>query len=194
MTVQRTALVIAVVIVYEVTFLVIMFVWTGPPYTPSKTSTWNRKPYLMYSFSIPSCACFLVILISTIFLVTRLRSYRNQAAWLNASQNTSSSTNSAANKKAQKEQKAARFVVLICIIYLVCFAPNTIMFLVNVLLLPNLTISDPYLGWLTHILFLFSSLFQTVSSAINIFVYYSMGTKYRKVFRSIFFTVTHEPK
>ena len=171
-----------------------MFVWTGPPYNPSRASSANRKTYLMYAFSIPSCACFLVILISTIFLVTRLGSYRNQAAWLNASQNTSSSTSDAANKKAQKEQKAARFVILICVIYLVCFAPNTIMYLVNVLLLPNLTTADPYLGWLTHILFFFSSLFQTVSSAINIFVYYSMGTKYRTVFRSIFFAGKQELK
>ena len=194
MTVQRTALVIAVVVAYELTFVTLMFVWTGPPYLPSRTSTWNRKPYIMFSYSIPSCVCFLVISISTTFLVTRLRSHQDKASWLNASQDTSYATSGAAKKKAQKEQKVARFVILICVIYLVCFAPNTKMYLVNVLLLSNFTTSDPYLGWLAHILYMFSSVFQIVSSSVNIFVYYSMGTKYRTVFRSIFCAGKKEPK
>ena len=133
--------------VYVLTFICLMFVYTGPPYVPSPSSN-DKKPYMMYSFSIPSCACFVVIFISTSFLVTKLRSYRNQS-WLKAAVRTKSDDGEKSKKAAKKEQKAARFVVIICTMYLVCFAPNAVMFVASSLILPNLQLYDPYLGRFT---------------------------------------------
>ena len=189
-TSRRVSCLIAVMAAYELTFVCLMFVYTGPPYTPSPSST-DRKPYLMYSFSIPSSIFFVIILISTLFLVTRLRSYRKQA-WLkealgprrdNPNPNSSSSNSS---KNDKKEQKAARFVIAICTMYLVCFTPNVAIFVTSSLIFPNLQIYDPYLGWFMQILLTLSLLFQTVSSSVNVFIYYAISSKYRVEFKHLF--------
>ena len=185
MTTRRITVLIAAMAVYELTFICLMFVYTGPPYVPSP-STNDRKPYMMYSFSIPSFICFVIIFISTIFLVIQLRYYQNQA-WLKSAASTNSENTSRSNRNSKKEQRAARLVILICSMFLICFAPNAAMFLATTLIFPDLQVYDPYLGLFAQILFNFSVLFQTMSSSLNLFVYYATSSKYRAEFRRLIF-------
>ena len=183
-TAKRTILLIAAMVVYQLVFLCLMYIHTGPPYTPS-TSSMDRKVYLFYSYSIPSTLCFAVIFTSTIFLVYTLKSHRNEAM-LKAVIGPSSTNTAVANRTAKRERKAIRFVFVICSLFLVCFAPNTITFLVTVLIVPELELYDAYLGSLLNLIFMLCTLFQTVSSSVNIFVYYSLNSNFRAVFKRFF--------
>ena len=183
-TSKRTILLIGAMFVYQLVFLCIMYIRTGPPYTPSPTSV-DRKVYFFYSYSIPSTLCFVVIFTSTIFLVYNLKSHGNEA-WLKAATGPSSTNSAVANRTAKKEQKAIRFVFVICSLFLVCFAPNVLTFLVTTLIFPELDIYDAYLGYLLNLIFMFCTLFQTVSSSVNIFVYYSLNSNFRAVFKRFF--------
>ena len=184
MTAKRTALLIAAMVAYQLVFLCLMFIHTGPPYAPSPT-TMDRKVYLFYSYSIPSALCFLVIFTSTIFLVYNLKSHRNEA-WLKTATGPSSTNAAVANRNAKKEQKAIRLVFAICSLFLVCFAPNAIMFLVTALIVPDLEIYDAYLGSLLQLIFMFCTLCQTVSSSVNIFVYYLLSSNFSAVLKRFF--------
>ena len=174
MTPKRTVILILTMVVYQTVFVVLLFVYPGPPY-----DVFNQRRALYYNctFSFPSFICFFVVLVSTTLLVVRLRQnleWRNEAA----KQSNQSSGGS-------KERKAARCVVAICVIFIICFAPNAALIVLS-LVFPNFNTHDPYVGSLKRILYGFSSLLQVLSSAINIGVYYRMGTKYREVFDSMF--------
>ena len=160
--------------VYQTVFVVLLFVYPGPPY-----DVFNQRRALYYNctFSIPCFICFFAVLVSTTLLVVRLRQnleWRKEAA----KQSNQSSG-------GFKERRAARCVVAICVIFIICFAPNAALIAVS-LAFPTFNTHDPYVGSLKRILYRFSSLLQVLSSAINILVYYKMGTKYREVFNATF--------
>ena len=117
------------------------------------------------------------VLASTTLLVVRLMQnleWRYEAA----KQSNRSSGN-------PKEMKAALCVVVICTIFIIGFAPNVALFLAS-LVYPKFSPYDLYLGSLAKCLYALSSLLQVLSSAVNIAVYYRMGTKYREVFNALF--------
>ena len=160
-------------VVYQTILSALMFAHTGPPYDKPSTT---RFLYYVCSFSAPSFICFFIVLVSTILLVVRLKQnleWRDEAT----SQSTGSGT--------AKELKAARSVIAICTIFIICFVPN-VTTLVMSAVYPRFDLLDPYLGNLSRIIFIFSFLFQVMNSAVNIFVYYSMSTKYREVFIELF--------
>ena len=180
MTNRRTTALILFMAAYELTCICLTFVNTGPPYTPLPSIDNKLQYYFLYSFAIPTCVCFPVIFVSTSLLAARLKSHRNQTR-LKFTSNTTLS-----NRNAEKEEKATCFVIFICSMYLICFAPNAAIFLTSTLIVPNLQPNDHYLGSFTKVLYTFSVLFQTAYSSLNIFVYYSMSSKFRDGFKRLF--------
>ena len=171
---RRIIVFILSMVVYEITFIGLLFAQTGPPYDAFHP---KRMLYFICSFTGPSCFCFVIVLVSTSILVSRLRQnleWRNEAA-----------KQSATDSGTSKEQKAARSVVVICTIFIICFIPNVIA-LVASLVYPKYDLRDPYLGNLSRLVFIFSMLFQGANSSVNIFVYYRMSTRYREVFVELF--------
>ena len=161
-------------VVYQSVFIVLLYVYPGPPYN---VLVLRRALYFNCSFSFPSLICFFVVLVSTTVLVVRLKQnveWRNEAA-----------KQSNPNTDGSKELKAARSVVAICTIFIVCSAPNVFLFLTS-LLYNNFTTYDPVLGSLKRVLYALSNMLQVLSSAVNIVIFYKMGTKYREVFNSLF--------
>ena len=163
LTPGRTTALILLMVVYQSVFSALMYAQTGPPYDrPSP----RRFLYFVCSFSAPSFICFFIVLVSTILLVIRLKQnleWRNEAA--------------KQSQRGSKELRVARSVIAVCTIFTICFVPNVS---------TKFEYADPYLGNLTRIVFVFTALFQVVNSAVNIFVYYSMSTKYREVFIDLF--------
>ena len=167
-TTRRTTGVILAMVKYQATFALLMFAHTPLPYDAPSA---RRKLYYFCSFSAPSCICFVVVLVSTSVLVVRLK--RN-IEW----------RNEASESGYTKERKAARSVIAVCTIFIICFLPNVAVLVISIAY-PKFDIRDPYLGNLARVVFIFSFLFQVVNSTVNIFVYYNMSTKYREVFNAL---------
>ncbi|KAK3795810.1 hypothetical protein RRG08_052243 [Elysia crispata] len=137
----------------------------------------RRSFYFISSFSAPSFICFFVVLVSTTVLVVRLKQnleWRNEAA-----------KQSNKNSGSPKEIKASRSLVVICTVFIICFAPSVALFVIS-LAFPEFTQHDPYLGTLMRALYAISSLVQVLSSSVNIVVYYRMSTKYRNMLNELF--------
>ena len=161
-------------VIYQMTFIFLLYFDPGPPYDVIARA---KSIYFMSSFSVLSFVCFFFVLVSTTLLVVRLKQnleWRNEAA-----------KQSNKNARSLKETKAARCVAAICTVFIMCFTPNVALVLTS-LVYPKFYQHDPYLGALMRALYAISSLLQVLSSAVNIVVYYRMGTKYREVFSSLF--------
>ena len=173
-TPKRTLSLILVMVIYQMTFIFLLFLDPGPPYDVLGET---KSIYFMSSFSLLSFVCFFFVVVSTTLLVVRLKQnleWRNEAA----KQSSKSSGN-------PKEIKAARSVVAICTIFIMCFTPNVALVLTS-LVYPKFNQHDPYLGTLMIALHAICTMLQVLSSAVNIVVYYRMSTKYREVFNSMY--------
>ena len=130
----------------------------------------------MCSFTAPTLICFPIVVISTSILIFRLKNTRTWRDTVVKQPNSDSS----------KEKKVARSVIFICSMFIICFLPNIVTLIGNAAV-TRFSLTDPYLKWLVHIIFLVTFFFQTLNSSINIFVYYSMSTRFRGVFKDVFF-------
>ena len=174
LTSQKITFILLTIVAYQSLFIILLYVYPGPPY--NIPNQW-RALYFNCSFSFASFISFFLVLVSTTILVIRLR---QNLEWRNETAKQSNQTSG-----GSKERKAARCVVAICTIFIICFTPNITLFVMS-LLYPTFTVYDPYLGNLKKLMYALSSLLQVLSSAFNIVVYYSMGTKYREVFTALF--------
>lgn len=114
---------------------------------------------------------FVVITICTITLVIKLNTnikWRQQSAMSRQVNNTSS-----------RNQKVGKMVVMISVLFIASFIPVSILFMA-MSMVPELSIDGPYLGILI-IIGGIGFLLESVSSAMNIFIYYHMSSKFRNV-------------
>ena len=177
-TTKRMTIVTSAMAVYQFCFLVINFLRTGPPYDSLSP---ERVLYVLCMSTIPTAVCFPIITISTSFLTIRLK---QTIKWRQTSMDRSRSD-------SHKERKAARSVIFICSMFIICFLPNVLILFASAVH-GNLSLFDPYLRWLLNILYVFSFLFQTLNSSLNIFVYYYMSSRFSVVFRDVFMSKKHK--
>jgi hypothetical protein len=131
--------------------------------------------YIINNFII-SFTSFVVIVCSTIVLATKLR---GQTKWLKQSTNVSQT-----NRLSNRNQKVAKMVVMISILFIVCFVPVCVLFLAM-----SLEPSLSHGGTNRNLLMLCGGIglvLETLNSSMNIFVYFHMSTKYREKFSKMF--------
>ncbi|RUS89823.1 hypothetical protein EGW08_002435, partial [Elysia chlorotica] len=168
---RRIICLISGMAVYETVFGFFMMTFVDSP-----ESTNRIRQLLIFScMSVPVFVCFILVLFFTIFMVIRLR---QTLEWRTTTATQSTKTSGA------KERKVVLSVLWICIMFIVCFTPFVIYF-VTAIVLPRFTLWDPYYGWFVQTTWTFNFLFQTISSASNIFVYFFVSTKFRKVLKSV---------
>ncbi|RUS88440.1 hypothetical protein EGW08_003777 [Elysia chlorotica] len=131
------------------------------------------------SYSIPVLTSFFVVVLGTVFLITKLKQNSQLRVSLKGLQNNQ------ANKLSDKELRLVRTMVFICIIFIVGSTPGILMS-VATNVHPPLNTDDPYLGFLCMACFDISVIFISVHSSVNIFVYLRMGSNYRRTFSEIF--------
>ena len=131
--------------------------------------------YYFWFFAVPSATSFFIVVLTTIFLVVRLR---KSLEWRRE-------TSSQGEKSSDKETKLVRTIIAVSTIFIICFSPNVMNLFVQIIH-PPFRYLDPYLGSLTIVMFSISGVFQAVSSSINIFFYYKMSSRYRKTFSETF--------
>ncbi|GFO38451.1 chemosensory receptor a [Plakobranchus ocellatus] len=191
-TVRRITMLLTVVLIIQLvsiipTYATIELTYVQSPLTNRSTLVLARSEYSLYVetitmfalFTIPSVICFSIVVICTIFLVVKL----NQSAkWR---QSTSNATQGQEGTMSTKENRVVRTVVLICAIYIFCFAPN-VLTVTTMAAYPDFNETDPYLGNLLSVCFIIAFPCHAICSAVNIFVYLGMSTKYRETFVKLF--------
>ena len=182
-TVRRIFITIVVLLGFEISSLIPHYVtmnlnWQLSSSTNKSRLTFSFTEYsarvsvtiLLVFFSIPSLISFLTVVFCTCFLVMKL----------NQSLRWRKSTLGQPDKAVPvKEMKVVRSVIAICIIYIACFFPNVMAMPVS-MVYPRFHVMDPYLGNVVFTIFYGGCVLQAISSSVNIFVYYSMSTKYKE--------------
>lgn len=139
----------------------------------------NRELVERVSFAVNQVlvpfSAFFIITVSTTTLVIKLH---ESTKWREKSVTSSQAIVS------NRNQKVAKMVVMISGLFIICFIPVSIIF-IAVCVVPELSFYGKYRNMLT-IIGGFGFLLESVNSAVNIFIYYSMSSKYRFIFHQMF--------
>ncbi|RUS74385.1 hypothetical protein EGW08_017866 [Elysia chlorotica] len=172
LTPRRVLYLLLTIVAYMVTFLLVFYIDVGAPFI---NQIGKQGFYFFCFFAVPSTTCFFIVLLSTLFLVIRLR---KNLKWRQERSSQSA-------KSSCKENKLVRTIIAISTIFIICFFPNVLNFFVQIIH-PSFRYLDPYLGTLAVVMFSFSGVTQAISSSINIFFYYRMSSKFKRVFSETF--------
>ena len=161
---QRRLYMNLVVVAYHVTFLLVLIVET----LPSNDSLAKQSFYYFYMYAVPSMTLFFVIVITTIFLVTRLR----------RSQRWRKELTSQRDKTSDKENRLVRTVLAINMIFIVCYFPYVAL-VISLLFFPRFSVFDPYYGRVAGLMLFISGTLQSVSSSINMVFYFRLSSNFK---------------
>ena len=160
------------IVAYHVAFVILLYADPGPPYDahPKKMAFYYISLYV-----IPTTICYFIVLLSTIFLIYKLR--------INQQWRKKSATQS--GKTSGKEDKLVKTIVAICTLFIICSFPNVSVFITQIIY-PALNYSNPYLNNVLLIMFGVALNFQAISSSVNFFFYYRMSSKFNKTFSTLY--------
>ena len=164
---------VSVFAVYQPNFFLLILIWPGPPYDSMPR---ERAPYSMFMYTIPSLLRFSIVAVSTLIFVINLRQtthWRNSAALQS-------------KRDDGQEKTVVLSIIFICTMFFVCFLPNGLVTMTTTVG-KQFRLNDPCLKWLVNSAYCGTSFCQTTNSALNIFVYYSISSRYSEVFKSLFF-------
>ena len=128
---------------------------------------------LTVSYSFPTTACFIIVLVATIFLIVSFNESRRIRDTM-----TGNKTENASSKDAI----LVRSVIFICIIFIVGVFPNVLIIFVSSLY-TRFFIYDLELGNVTLFSCALSYLFQCTSCSANIFVYLCLSSRFKQILK-----------
>ncbi|XP_005100342.2 allatostatin-A receptor [Aplysia californica] len=131
--------------------------------------------YVINNIFIPFSA-FAVVIVCTVILVVKLQ---NKTRWRNESTAAGQSDNF-----SNRDQKVTKMVTMISTLFIICFTPVSLIF-IGKTVVAGLSIDGRYHN-LYFVLFSFAYILESTNSAVNIFIYYEMSSKYRSVFDETF--------
>ena len=180
-------MVLMVVLVFELGSLVppystMKLVWVVSPYSnvsklhhADDHSHHGVLSYLLF-YTIPSLVSFTIVVVGTAILVVKLR---QNMRW------RESATQKSGKEVSQKEAKVAQSVVLVCILFVICYSP-CVYIIIKGTMDPHFTFGDPYYE---HFIFSYLSVtffLQSISSSMNMFIYINLSSKYKETFMQVF--------
>lgn len=127
------------------------------------------------NFFIP-LGSFLIIVVCTIILTIQLH-MKNK--W-----RRTTIVAAHVDRVSNRNQRVAKMVLIISTLFIVCFAPTTVVMLA-VSFLPDIRLTGKYRNF-ALLIAEFSSTMENVNSSMNNFIYYHMSSKYRETFLKIF--------
>ncbi|KAK3713857.1 hypothetical protein RRG08_033829 [Elysia crispata] len=186
---KTTARLIAGMVIYQIASGLprsfgVRFAWI-----PSAVTNSTRISYVIFnprlvslsylvSFSIPNLICFFVVVLGTIFLISKFKQSRQLRS-------TMSVTGKKSNEMSDKDVRLVRSMIFISALYIFGAAPNVLLYIVHSAY-PSLHIDNPYLGYLHSLLLLATMVLQAASCSVNIFVYVRMGSNFKAKLREMF--------
>ena len=133
----------------------------------------------VYGAGIP---VVMIIVVTTATITTAMK-IRQAATWRAGSSSASSSSSASLSSISPKELALTKMLIGVSVLFIVCVSPFALFRFVW-LFLPEMDIGRRNQNfYLTGIWTLES--FSYVNSSFNIFVYYTMGSRYRDTFRSL---------
>lgn len=138
--------------------------------------------YTVNNFLLP-CFAFIVIGVCTVILVYKLN---ESARWRSAS------TKAVADNVTTRNQKAAKMVVMISVLFIACFIPVSMAMLI-IALLPDFNFGGKYVS-VTIIVCNAITLLESINSSANIFIYMQMSSKYKDTFSQMFLKLEAQKK
>lgn len=142
-------------------------------YTDDRASV-EQGSYAFNNVFVPFTS-FAVITICTVTLVIKLRT---QTRWRKRS--VAAMAN---DKMSSRDQKVTKMVVMISSLFIACFIPVCINF-IAMSVIPELSVN----GRLKNTIIVFQGLgfiLESTNSAVNIFIYYYMSSKYRQTLQML---------
>ena len=138
---------------------------------------------------IQPIVAFVTVLVCTVFLVVYLRrssQWRKSMASAGGEKAGGDDSSRFEPKQtiSRKEEKLVRLVISIATIFIVCYTPNTLVFL-NMAIFPSFWVFGQHKNTFLMV-YTLSVMASSVSASVNIFIYYNMGTRYRNAFRLMF--------
>ena len=132
----------------------------------------------LVSFPIPNMVCFVQVILGTFFLISSFKQSRQLRSKM-------SGTGEKSNKLSNKDVRLIRSMIFISAVYICGTAPNVLLYIVSSAY-PSLQVDNPYLGYLHSFFLLIVMVIQAISCSVNIFVYISMGSSFKKKLREMF--------
>ena len=130
------------------------------------------------SFSLPNILCFTVVVMGTIFLISKFKQSRQLRDSLSRSGTQS-------DKMSDKDIRLVRSMIFISAIYIFGSTPNVILYIVTTAY-PSLHIDNPYLGTLNAAFLAIALVIHAISCSVNILVYFGMGSRFQNTLRQMF--------
>ncbi|CAG5123388.1 unnamed protein product, partial [Candidula unifasciata] len=140
----------------------------------------EKISYVINNVFIPLTA-FVIITVCTITLVIKLH---RTVKWRQMSIADSQTDN-----VTTRNQRVAKMVVMISSLFIACFLPFSFIF-IAMSLDPDLSLSGKHIKTLIIIGGL-GFFLESVNSSVNIFIYYSMSSRFRETCRSLFRINSH---
>lgn len=117
---------------------------------------------------------FATVIVCTVVLVIKLD---EKAKW------RSSSVCAESDHLVNRDQKISKMIIMISTVFIICFTPSCVSFLA-VALEPRLAIDGDFNNTFI-VIFGLGFVLESANSAVNIFIYYNMSSKYRRTLRQI---------
>ncbi|XP_059144283.1 FMRFamide peptide receptor frpr-18-like [Physella acuta] len=137
----------------------------------------RENPYNVFSISyyftdlfVPYFT-FFVIIVCTIIIAIKLKT---RATWRKSVTRTTTTT----TVVSSKEQKTVVMLMVVSVIFVVCLLPQSAI-LTTISSVPELSVVGAYLD-LTLLLLSVAFFAETISSSVNVVVYYKMSSRYRE--------------
>ncbi|GFS09703.1 chemosensory receptor A [Elysia marginata] len=127
---------------------------------------------------------FAIVLICTVFLVIHLK---QSSEWRKSAMSETANTTGIVSKKPilSKEERLVKMVISIAVVFIVCFTPNAVYHMCRALV-PGFALFGRYQN-IVSVSLVSTSLLQSLSASVNIFIYYNMGTRFRNTFRQMLY-------
>ena len=129
---------------------------------------------------------FIIVVACTIFLTVHLRrssAWRQGAVSGHVIAKGKEQTTILTSRVSTKEKRVVKMVVVIAVIFIVCFAPN------SAVILCSTAFKDFHMFGVHRntflLMFMISWVGQSFSASVNIFIYYKMASKYRLTLRHV---------
>lgn len=125
-------------------------------------------------------SAFVIIIVCTAVLAIQLK---QKTKW-----RMKSTVSVQGDNISDRNQKVAKMVVMISLLFIVCFTPITALY-VAMSMVSEISVTGKYRNIQT-IIGAIGYLLESINSSANIFIYYDMSSKYKAAFNMMFFKAT----
>ena len=140
----------------------------------------NYLDSFVYGAGIPG---FVIVVVTATTIITAMK-IRQAAAWRAGTSSASGRSSSLSSSISSQELALTRMLIGTAVLFIVCISPLAFFRFVW-LFLPEMNVGRRYNNFYLTGLWIMEAL-SSINSSFNFFVYYTIGSRYRRTFRALF--------